>query len=321
MKVLLALAALASVHTSGAPRASNHLHVTGIHWLHASVASRSVASGGGSTVQQGDGQAGATHQIQVRRGGHKSVARAIIVADLGAEPGYGGNARRIPDGIGSIPPPASVRAPDKREKDKLKTILASPQFHPQVSALDRVQQWAGSVIDRFLRSLNARMVKHPAPFALLGFVALAAVVLLAFMMGTRVLGRITPEAIAPLDAVKGLSAAQAFSQAVQLSDRGEYREALRTLFGATLLRLRELGWLELQVGLTNHEYVRRLQHIEASSSSGLAPISPERVDAFQSLVDEFERAWYGGSPVDAAGYRVAERMSRTVTAQDGRRVA
>jgi hypothetical protein len=146
-------------------------------------------------------------------------------------------------------------------------------------------------------------------------------VVLAILIGRSTLGRVTTETAAPLDIVKGLTASQAFARAEQLAAAGDYLIALRTLFAATLLRLAELDYLELQVGMTNREYLRLLGRRRAAGDPSRKTLPTQLVKMFERLTNEFERAWYGGYPVDSATYAQAEHMAGAITGSSQDRVA
>lgn len=82
-------------------------------------------------------------------------------------------------------------------------------------------------------------------------------------------------------------------------DEGNYREAVRQLFLATLATLEERGLLTYDRARTNRELLHAL-HAHAAVAQQLRPV-----------VDTFERVWYGFEPVDRAEYdALAQRIDR-----------
>ena len=205
----------------------------------------------------------------------------------------------------------SVRAPSHREIQQLRHILAGPDFHPQVSPLDRLQQWVAAELNHFLNGLASQLHGHPASFGFVGLVALALVAALTFFLGRDILKRVGSETSAPLDIVKGLTAAEAFALADRLAASGDNLQGLRALFAASLLQLGEQGFLVLRPGVTNHEYVRQLKDAAPSDTSiGVRRMPAPAIELFERLTALFERAWYGRHLVDPEGYRQAAAVAR-----------
>lgn len=78
-----------------------------------------------------------------------------------------------------------------------------------------------------------------------------------------------------------LTAASALAQARHFANAGDYREAVRELYLATLLMLDERGLLRYDRSLTNREYLDAVQG-ESAVRTALEPI-----------VSTFDRTWYG----------------------------
>ncbi|NMO21771.1 DUF4129 domain-containing protein [Pyxidicoccus fallax] len=77
----------------------------------------------------------------------------------------------------------------------------------------------------------------------------------------------------------------------ELAARGEYREAVRSLYLALLSRLHRDGAILYDVTLSNWDYLRQFR----GRSEWKAP--------FRELTRRFDFAWYGNVPVGAEGYR------------------
>ena len=97
---------------------------------------------------------------------------------------------------------------------------------------------------------------------------------------------------------KLISAEAAFSQAESLAKNSDYRQAVRFLYLSTLLSLDERGLLRYDRSKTNREYLRTVAGSDVAETLG-------------SVVDVFDRVWYGFQPIDAASYeRYADAVRR-----------
>ena len=77
----------------------------------------------------------------------------------------------------------------------------------------------------------------------------------------------------------------------ELAARGEYREAVRSLYLALLSRLHREGVIHYDTTLSNWDYLRQFRSRR------------EWVPSFRELTRRFDFAWYGNLPVGAEGYR------------------
>ena len=77
----------------------------------------------------------------------------------------------------------------------------------------------------------------------------------------------------------------------ELAARGEYREAVRSLYLALLSRLHREGVIHYDTTLSNWDYLRQFRSRR------------EWVPSFRELTLRFDFAWYGNLPVGADGYR------------------
>ncbi|MGB1253746.1 MAG: DUF4129 domain-containing protein [Candidatus Promineifilaceae bacterium] len=93
-----------------------------------------------------------------------------------------------------------------------------------------------------------------------------------------------------------ISADAAFQQAETLAKNSDYRQAVRYLYLSTLLSLDERGLLRYDRSKTNREYLRTV------AGSDVSP-------TLRSVVEVFDRVWYGFQPIDAASY---EQYAATV---------
>ena len=75
--------------------------------------------------------------------------------------------------------------------------------------------------------------------------------------------------------------------------RGEFREAIRLIYGAAVLALGEAGAWQVDRSRTHREYVR------------LLPADSRRRPHLITLTDCFERVWYGRVPASDSDYESA----------------
>ena len=92
------------------------------------------------------------------------------------------------------------------------------------------------------------------------------------------------------DAGEPLTAARALQQAQNLSTAGDYRNAVRYLYLASLLRLDERGLLRYDRSRTNREYLRSIDE------------KPELASNLKDVIDVFDEVWYGYQPLDKSSY-------------------
>ncbi|MBJ6763140.1 DUF4129 domain-containing protein [Myxococcaceae bacterium JPH2] len=88
----------------------------------------------------------------------------------------------------------------------------------------------------------------------------------------------------------------------ELAARGEYREAVRSLYLALLSRLHRDGAIMYDVTLSNWDYLRTFR--------GRAEWRP----SFRELTYRFDFAWYGNTHVGAEGYREFRALTSPILA-------
>jgi hypothetical protein len=201
--------------------------------------------------------------------------------------------------VGDPPDPAAASA-------QLEQILSRPPF----SERPREPSWLDQMLQRLLEWLFGQLepVAEPMVDAATGppgtlaswlLIALAAALIIAVLVvWLRGLRRAT-RAAATLPSPAELAArdtADAHAQAAALARAGDFRGATRLLALAALLWLDERGALPYNPHQTNREHLQRLrQH-------------PELGDELAPVVETADRVWYGGAPLDAAGYAAVERQ-------------
>ncbi len=100
-----------------------------------------------------------------------------------------------------------------------------------------------------------------------------------------------------------LSAQSAFDNAERDAAQGDFRNAVRYLYLSALLSLDERDLLRFDRSKTNREYLRSI------AGSEFAP-------TLHSVIDVFDRVWYGFRPIDPATFayyrqQVADLQNRT----------
>ena len=185
---------------------------------------------------------------------------------------------------------------------ELARVLSRREFLPErpgpLEALwPRIADWLRSLLgDRNLPRGPSRDEAAPWLAGAAGLAALAVGLYVALSLRRTVAAasaRLAPAAPARP------AAADLFARAASLAGAGEYREAARHLYLATMFRGEELGRLRFDRALTNRELLAR-----AREGGG-----PELVERLRPLVERFDRFWYGGALGSAAEYEALARLS------------
>lgn len=187
---------------------------------------------------------------------------------------------------------------NEQELDELRRIFSQPPF----TRGNAVNNWLAN----FLRDLFAGV--SPEAVRIGATVASAAILIAAALLLIRNWrANLISEASsinAPDDSLPQTSAG-AIDNAQRHAGAGDYRQAMRQLYLATLLLLDERGALKFDRALTNRETVRALKQ------------SPELAAALSTVVDVYDRVWYGFAPVTPEQferYRAAIESVRQVRA-------
>lgn len=202
---------------------------------------------------------------------------------------------------------AAVQQIDLSAQDNTAERLA--QLEKVADRLDLLQP---SLWERFLRWLQGwleRLLPERAPLAggvlgnaattLVGWAVIGGggallVLLLAYwlrrLLTGMLAGRDGGDPLAGTDDLPATSG-QARQQASQMAEGGRYREAVRRLYLAALLRMTERGLLRFDGSMTNWEVLSR---VDAS-----APIRTHLIP----VVETFDRVWYGVREPDEATFR------------------
>jgi hypothetical protein len=152
--------------------------------------------------------------------------------------------------------------------------------------LDRLWRWVAGLLDR--------AGTHPKVTNLLrwGIVILLGLILLGWLAQalTQVSYQRSPALAGDARAAPGRDLAQ---EARSAAARGEYREAIRLIYGAAVLSLGEAGAWQVDRSRTHREYVR------------LLPADSARRPHLMALTDCFERVWYGRARASDSDYEAA----------------
>lgn len=93
-----------------------------------------------------------------------------------------------------------------------------------------------------------------------------------------------------------LTADSALDRAHSFSNAGDYRTAVRYLYLSALLLLEEQGLIRYDRSQTNREYLRSVAH------------KPELATILRSVIEVFDRVWYGFQPLAASEYEAYAQM-------------
>lgn len=168
--------------------------------------------------------------------------------------------------------------------------------------VNRVTEWLGELVENAIRATPGGLPS----LILLVLVIVAIVVLLRLGLGpTGLRDALTDRR----RGARARSAAEYRAEAETLSERGEWKEAVRARFRAVIRELEERGVLDPRPGRTAGEIVRE----------GGAAV-PGITDDLRAAAGTFDEAWYGfreAGPDDYARVRDADdriRSARLATA-------
>jgi hypothetical protein len=187
------------------------------------------------------------------------------------------------------------------DRDALNRILAQPEFQwkeqnvEQPSAL--VKLWQR--IQQELERLSRMLLGFEGSNYVFGIGAVLLLVAgLLFLLRNLLFGFVAEARLAPHTQTgdEVLTADTALKRAQNLSHGGDYRSAVRYLYLSALLLLEERGLLGHDRTKTNREYLRSVSD------------QPELEIPLRSVVEVFDRVWYGYQPLDDQDYQYYERQ-------------
>lgn len=188
---------------------------------------------------------------------------------------------------------ARTKLDDILKRREFRSVRASNQVE---SLWDRLVDWVWGLIAKLFN----RMGSHPvvATALLWGVVVALSLIFLGWLIYSLThltLANISfrrppaPMEGAPPPGTWGQWADRARASAA----RGDYREAIRIIYGAAVRRLEEAGTWHVDPSRTHREYVRLLP-ADSSQRPGLVAITTC-----------FERVWYGNAQASSADYEIA----------------
>lgn len=223
---------------------------------------------------------------------------AWLAAELGAgDPRLDRVAARLGALVDALAAPPATAPADAEAR--LEQILARPPFAAREAAprqpgwLERFFDWLADMLGEItlpVGEVAAGPTGTVASWALIAAGAALVIAVVAFWL--RGLGRsLRPTtALAPAATPEARDEADARAKAAAMARAGDYRGAVRLLALAALLWLDEAGQLRYDAHQTNREHLARLRD-RPDLRGRLAPV-----------VDTADRVWYGGAPLDEAGY-------------------
>jgi Domain of unknown function (DUF4129) len=179
----------------------------------------------------------------------------------------------------------------------LREILARPEFQWEEQAR-QLPNWLGDLYDWLINLLD-RIFFGTATLVYQGRDLIKVAAVLVFLFALFFISRSLSRSLAQeaeLAAEEGandetLTSKGALKRAETLSMQGDYRNAVRYLYLSSLLVLDEQGLMHYDRSRTNREYLR-------SVSS-----KPELAKPLRSVIDVFDRVWYGFENVDEQTYQ------------------
>jgi hypothetical protein len=198
---------------------------------------------------------------------------------------------------------AQISEPNSRlARTKLEGILKRREFR-SVRAPNQMGSFWDQLTDwvwRFLGKLFSRAGSHPAVTTALlwGLVAGLSLIFLGWLIYS--LTHLSPANIwfrrsqAPAEAAAPLGTWQEWAQQARAAAaRGEYRDAIRIIYGAAVRRIGEAGTWQLDPSRTHREYVR------------LLPADSLYRPPLVAITTCFERVWYGNVQASSIDYEAA----------------
>lgn len=192
-------------------------------------------------------------------------------------------------------------ASPKARKEKLNNILARKEFGKAgPSALDRMLNWIGKQLHILLWRLFGRVGLGPISVSknVSFIVTLVAVVLFLLLLAYVIarINKVNRTAYAPVLAGEGVysgpgSPKKALDEASKNASEGNFRNALRLVYLAVLLRLDERELIEFNRTGTNWEYLSMLRKHHKVH------------DTLKPVTMVFDRKWYGHEPASNDDYK------------------
>jgi len=180
----------------------------------------------------------------------------------------------------------------------LQTILARPEFQWQEARtleapawLQRIYDAIANLIGRLLFGIGNALYHGRTPLTIAA--ALFFVFALYFISCNLARNLVRDAQLAAGDGGGdgALTSQGALQRAQTLSNKGDYRNAIRYLYLSSLLVLDERGLLRYDRARTNREYLRSVSE------------KPELEKPLHNVIDVFDSVWYGFEEVDESTYQ------------------
>jgi hypothetical protein len=196
-------------------------------------------------------------------------------------------------------------APDPRARPLLDEILRRPEFSSvhKKDPLEKVKRWLSLLLIRLLDKFFGLFAGYPmAGSFLFWLLVFGAAVWLAFILFRFWNRRARLEELQPLDQVLSLRTWQEWiGLARQAASRGDFREAIHSVYWASITHLAARGFLPAGRAFTPREYLRLLS---ADSAAILPPPSlPAQRQSLALLTARLETVWYGRGQANAEDFR------------------
>ncbi len=187
---------------------------------------------------------------------------------------------------------------DLSDLDSLKAILSQPEFQWRPNPIG---EWLQKMWDKFMEWLDRLFGGNgggsvtvrggTTPFTVLALILL--LLILAYIFRGLFADLVGESALEPLDQDNDshLTSETALKKAQTFSASGDYRTAVRYLYLSSLLMLDERGLLRYDRSRTNREYIHNVT------------AHPNLARPLRSVVEVFDRVWYGFEPLDEPAYR------------------
>ena len=207
------------------------------------------------------------------------------------------------------PRPAVAAAVDPGSaRDVARQILSEEPYlqrrsaRPWAGLLERLEEWLIDPLGRLLGSVGRTLpeVGSPPWLLLAALIVVAAVAATVRLAGNRGRERFPRRAAGAADDEDSLGPEELERMADGAERRGAFAEAVRLRFRAGLLRLDDLGAIDLRPGLTNAAAARTL-----------------RSSRFDGLAHDFDEVVYGGRPATAGDADEARVEWRHLVAEAG----
>jgi hypothetical protein len=199
-------------------------------------------------------------------------------------------------------------APDARAT--LDQILKRREFGAvrPPSQWDLLRQRINAWIMRMLTRLFENIGRHPLGAKLLFWLILFAIVgWLAMMLVRFWLGRGRLDELRSVGEVAFARSWQEWIRAArEAAARGDFREAVHSVYWAGIARLEDDGTISRDRTRTPREHLRLVA--EAIAAAG-APQNVRRRDSLAALTSLFERVWYGRSLADARDFEASMQQA------------